>query len=73
MEVRRSLGEVAVEPMTRRVTHGVVAAVKSSERLLKARLSRGVDLCEQQQHGFMPRKSSTDSLFALRVSKRKYR
>lgn len=50
----------------------VIEPIKSSERLLKASLSRDVNLCEQQ-HGFMPRKTSTDSLFALGLSKEKYR
>ncbi|KAK3549676.1 hypothetical protein QTP86_006545 [Hemibagrus guttatus] len=49
--------------------------VKSSgkrERVVEARLRKVVEICEQQ-YGFMPRKSTTDAIFALRILMEKYR
>ncbi|KAK3506727.1 hypothetical protein QTP70_018270 [Hemibagrus guttatus] len=42
------------------------------ERVVEARLRKVVDICEQQ-YGFMPRKSTTDAIFALRILMEKYR
>ncbi|TRY54571.1 hypothetical protein DNTS_001573 [Danionella cerebrum] len=46
--------------------------MKLWERVVEARLRREVDICEQQ-YGFMPRKSTTDAIFALRLLMEKYR
>ncbi|KAK3575628.1 hypothetical protein QTP86_031584 [Hemibagrus guttatus] len=46
--------------------------MKLWERVVEARLSKVVDICEQQ-YGFMPRKSTTDAIFALRILMEKYR
>ncbi|KAK3571709.1 hypothetical protein QTP86_017856, partial [Hemibagrus guttatus] len=46
--------------------------MKLWERVVEARLRKVVDICEQQ-YGFMPRKSTTDAIFALRILKEKYR
>ncbi|KAK3554170.1 hypothetical protein QTP70_019102 [Hemibagrus guttatus] len=46
--------------------------MKLWERVLEARLRKVVDICEQQ-YGFMPRKSTTDAIFALRILMEKYR
>ncbi|KAK3540977.1 hypothetical protein QTP86_007950 [Hemibagrus guttatus] len=41
-------------------------------RVVEARLRKVVEICEQQ-YGFMPRKSTTDAIFALRILMEKYR
>ncbi|KAK3551371.1 hypothetical protein QTP70_016656, partial [Hemibagrus guttatus] len=46
--------------------------MKLWERVVEARLRRVVEICEQQ-YGFMPRKSTTDAIFALRILMEKYR
>uniref|UniRef100_A0A3B4CLA2 ribonuclease H n=1 Tax=Pygocentrus nattereri TaxID=42514 RepID=A0A3B4CLA2_PYGNA len=46
--------------------------MKVWERVVEARLRREVQISEQQ-FGFMPRKSTTDEIFALRVLVEKYR
>ncbi|KAK3545511.1 hypothetical protein QTP70_007769 [Hemibagrus guttatus] len=46
--------------------------MKLWERVVEARLRKVVEICEQQ-YGFMPRKSTTDAIFALRIFKEKYR
>ncbi|KAK3514351.1 hypothetical protein QTP70_015880 [Hemibagrus guttatus] len=46
--------------------------MKLWERVVEARLRKGVEICEQQ-YGFMPRKSTTDAIFALRILMEKYR
>ncbi|KAK3531193.1 hypothetical protein QTP70_015134 [Hemibagrus guttatus] len=46
--------------------------MKLWERVLEARLRKVVEICEQQ-YGFMPRKSTTDAIFALRILMEKYR
>ncbi|KAK3535463.1 hypothetical protein QTP70_016885, partial [Hemibagrus guttatus] len=46
--------------------------MKLWERVVKARLRKVVEICEQQ-YGFMPRKSTTDTIFALRILMEKYR
>ncbi|KAK3550945.1 hypothetical protein QTP70_010120 [Hemibagrus guttatus] len=46
--------------------------MKLWERLVEARLRKVVEICEQQ-YGFMPRKSTTDAIFALRILMEKYR
>ncbi|KAK3569815.1 hypothetical protein QTP86_005847 [Hemibagrus guttatus] len=46
--------------------------MKVWERLVEARLRKVVEICEQQ-YGFMPRKSTTDAIFALRILMEKYR
>ncbi|KAK3510913.1 hypothetical protein QTP70_025546 [Hemibagrus guttatus] len=46
--------------------------MKLWERVVEARLRKVVEICEQQ-HGFMPRKSTTDAIFALRILMEKYR
>ena len=46
--------------------------MKLWERVVEARLRREVTFSEQQ-YGFMPRKSTTDAMFALRVLMEKYR
>ncbi|KAK3559485.1 hypothetical protein QTP86_013664, partial [Hemibagrus guttatus] len=45
--------------------------MKVWERVVEARLRKVVEICEQQ--GFMPRKSTTDAIFALRILMEKYR
>ncbi|KAK3552031.1 hypothetical protein QTP70_031579 [Hemibagrus guttatus] len=42
------------------------------ERVVEVRLRKVVEICEQQ-YGFMPRKSTTDAIFALRILMEKYR
>ncbi|KAK3575408.1 hypothetical protein QTP86_026247, partial [Hemibagrus guttatus] len=46
--------------------------MKPWERVVEARLRKVVEICEQQ-YGFMPRKSTTDAIFALRILMEKYR
>ncbi|KAK3540839.1 hypothetical protein QTP86_002343 [Hemibagrus guttatus] len=46
--------------------------MKLWERVVEARLRKVVEICEQQ-YGFMPRKSTTDAIFALRILMDKYR
>ncbi|KAK2899938.1 hypothetical protein Q8A73_013067 [Channa argus] len=46
--------------------------MKLWERVVEARLRAEVSICEQQ-YGFMPRKSTTDAVFALRTLMEKYR
>ncbi|KAK3555297.1 hypothetical protein QTP86_014982 [Hemibagrus guttatus] len=46
--------------------------MKLWERVVEARLRKVVDICEQQ-YGFVPRKSTTDAIFALRILMEKYR
>ncbi|KAK3559553.1 hypothetical protein QTP86_013720 [Hemibagrus guttatus] len=46
--------------------------MKLWERVVEARLRKVVEICEQQ-YGFMPRKRTTDAIFALRILREKYR
>ncbi|KAK3519719.1 hypothetical protein QTP70_002672 [Hemibagrus guttatus] len=46
--------------------------MKLWERVVEARLRKIVEICEQQ-YGFMPRKSTTDAIFSLRILMEKYR
>ncbi|KAK3565046.1 hypothetical protein QTP86_032470 [Hemibagrus guttatus] len=46
--------------------------MKVWERVVEARLRKVVEICEQQ-YGFMPRKSTTDAIFALRILMEKHR
>ncbi|KAK3534154.1 hypothetical protein QTP86_002311 [Hemibagrus guttatus] len=46
--------------------------MKLWERVVEARLRKVVEICEQQ-YGIMPRKSTTDAIFALRILMEKYR
>ncbi|KAK3516828.1 hypothetical protein QTP70_023704, partial [Hemibagrus guttatus] len=46
--------------------------MKLWERVVEARLRKVVEICEQQ-YGFMPRKSKTDAIFALKILMEKYR
>ncbi|KAK3540847.1 hypothetical protein QTP86_002349 [Hemibagrus guttatus] len=46
--------------------------MKVWERVVEARLRKVVEICEQQ-YGFMPRKSTTDAIVALRILMEKYR
>ncbi|KAK3517039.1 hypothetical protein QTP70_033133 [Hemibagrus guttatus] len=46
--------------------------MKLWERVVEARLRKVVEVCEQQ-YDFMPRKSTTDAIFALRILMEKYR
>ncbi|KAG7470479.1 hypothetical protein JOB18_047048 [Solea senegalensis] len=46
--------------------------MKLWERVAETRLRAEVSICEQQ-YGFMPRKSATDAVFALRTMVEKYR
>ncbi|KAK3519801.1 hypothetical protein QTP70_006182 [Hemibagrus guttatus] len=46
--------------------------MKLWERVVEARLRKVVEICEQQ-YGFMPRKSTRDAIFALRILMEKYR
>ncbi|KAK3514119.1 hypothetical protein QTP70_005119 [Hemibagrus guttatus] len=46
--------------------------MKLWERVVEAKLRKVVEICEQQ-YGFMPRKSTTDAIFALRILMEKYR
>ncbi|KAK3558849.1 hypothetical protein QTP86_030444, partial [Hemibagrus guttatus] len=46
--------------------------MKVWERVVEARLWKVLEICEQQ-YGFMPRKSTTDAIFALRILMEKYR
>ena len=45
--------------------------MKIWERAIKARLKQEVEICEQH-YGFMPGKSTTDPIFALRMPMEKY-
>ena len=45
--------------------------MKLWERVVEARLREEVKICEQQ-YGFMPRKSTSDAMFALRMLMEKY-
>ncbi|KAK3574656.1 hypothetical protein QTP86_011565 [Hemibagrus guttatus] len=47
-------------------------SMKLWERVVEARLRKVVEICEQQ-YGFMPRKSTTDAIFALRILMENYR
>ena len=47
-------------------------SMKLWERVIEARLREQVEICEQQ-YGFMPKKSTSDALFALRMLMEKYR
>ena len=46
--------------------------IKLWERVIDTRLRQEINICEQQ-YGFMPGKSTTDALFALRMLMEKYR
>ncbi|KAK3505781.1 hypothetical protein QTP70_003995 [Hemibagrus guttatus] len=46
--------------------------MKLWERVVEARLRKVVEICEQQ-YGFMPRKSTTDAIFALRILMEKHK
>ncbi|MCJ8737802.1 hypothetical protein PDJAM_G00028250 [Pangasius djambal] len=46
--------------------------MKLWERVVEARLRKVVEICEQQ-YGFMPRKSTKNAIFALRILMEKYR
>ncbi|KAK3506551.1 hypothetical protein QTP70_009032 [Hemibagrus guttatus] len=46
--------------------------MKLWERVVEARLRKVVEICEHQ-YGFMPRKSTTEAIFALRILMEKYR
>ncbi|KAK3541781.1 hypothetical protein QTP86_005445 [Hemibagrus guttatus] len=46
--------------------------MKLWERVVEARIRKVVEICEQQ-YGFMPRKSTKDAIFALRILMEKYR
>ena len=46
-------------------------SMKLWERVIEARLRQEVEICEQQ-YGFMPGKSTTDPMFALRLLMEKY-
>ncbi|KAK3532157.1 hypothetical protein QTP86_009027 [Hemibagrus guttatus] len=46
--------------------------MKVWERVVEARLRKVVEICEQQ-YGFVPKKSTTDAIFALRILMEKYR
>ncbi|KAF3698257.1 hypothetical protein EXN66_Car013938 [Channa argus] len=46
--------------------------MKLWERVVEARLRTEVNICEQQ-YGFMPRNSTRDAVFALRMLMEKYR
>ncbi|KAK3550755.1 hypothetical protein QTP70_004596 [Hemibagrus guttatus] len=46
--------------------------MKLWERVVEARLRKVVEICEQQ-YGLMPRKNTTDAIFALRILMEKYR
>ncbi|KAK3510502.1 hypothetical protein QTP70_009139 [Hemibagrus guttatus] len=46
--------------------------MKLWERVVEARLRKVVEICDQQ-YSFMPRKSTTDAIFALRILMEKYR
>ncbi|KAK3517672.1 hypothetical protein QTP70_015319 [Hemibagrus guttatus] len=46
--------------------------MKLWERVVEVRLRKVVEMCEQQ-YGFMPRKSTTNAIFALRILMEKYR
>ncbi|KAK3574192.1 hypothetical protein QTP86_004414 [Hemibagrus guttatus] len=50
----------------------MLGPMKLWERVVEARLRKVVEICEQQC-GFMPRKSTTDAIFALRILMEKYR
>ena len=46
--------------------------MKIWETVVEARLRQEVEICEQQ-YGFLPRKTTTDAIFALRILKEKFR
>ena len=46
--------------------------MKVWERIIEARLSNRVEI-SKQQYGFMPRKGTTNAMFALRMLMEKYR
>ncbi|KAK3553039.1 hypothetical protein QTP86_031195 [Hemibagrus guttatus] len=46
--------------------------MKLWERVVEARVRKVVEICEQQ-YGFMPRKSTTDAIFTLRILMEKFR
>ncbi|MCJ8738184.1 hypothetical protein PDJAM_G00032500 [Pangasius djambal] len=46
--------------------------MKLLEKVVEAKLRKVVEICEQQ-YGFMPRKNTTDAIFALRILMEKYR
>ena len=46
--------------------------MKIWERIIKARLRDKVEIIKQQ-YGFMPRKETTDAMFASRMFMQKYR
>ncbi|KAK3531229.1 hypothetical protein QTP70_015226, partial [Hemibagrus guttatus] len=48
-----------------------ILALNVTWRVVEARLRKVVEICEQQ-YGFMPRKSTTDAIFALRILMEKY-
>ena len=57
------------------VTRGIMLnshTMKFWKRVVEARLRRKVTISEHQ-YGLMPRKSTTDAMFALRVLMEKYR
>ncbi|KAK3518224.1 hypothetical protein QTP70_033929, partial [Hemibagrus guttatus] len=75
VEVWKCLGEAGVEFLTRiaATIRGLMShTMKLWERVVEARLRKVVEICEQQ-YGFMPRKSTTDTIFALRILMEKYR
>ncbi|KAK3521729.1 hypothetical protein QTP70_015847, partial [Hemibagrus guttatus] len=55
-----------------RVTYKSGGRRTQTRRVVEARLRKVVEICEQQ-YGFMPRKSTTDAIFALRILMEKYR
>ncbi|MCJ8742453.1 hypothetical protein PDJAM_G00082260 [Pangasius djambal] len=68
VEVWKCLGEAAVEFLT-----SLFNRLLESEKMPEeARLRKVVEICEQQ-YGFMPRKSTKDAIFALRMLMEKYR
>ncbi|KAK3521712.1 hypothetical protein QTP70_015816, partial [Hemibagrus guttatus] len=80
VEVWKCLGEAAVEFLTS-LFNRVLESERMPEewrrrsvweRVVEARLRKVVEICEQQ-YGFMPRKSTTDAIFALRILMEKYR
>ena len=50
----------------------ITDTMKLWERVVEARLRAEVSICEQQ-YGFMPKKTTTDEVFALRMFIEKYR
>ena len=47
-------------------------SMKLWERVVETRLRKEVEICKQQ-YGFMPKKGTTDAIFALRMPMKKYR